>query len=102
MKQISPICTTVVVVSVLSLWASSVQAQQACVPRDRAVFQLENQFEEQVAGRGLTEYGNRVLELFVSESGTWTLLASDVQGRSCVMASGEGWHLVRQLADDST
>ena len=102
MKQISLIRTAVAVVSAFSLWASSVQAQQACVPRDRAVLQLENQFEEQVAARGLTANGSRVLELFVSESGTWTLLASDVQGHSCVMASGESWHPVKQLVGEPT
>ena len=99
MTRTSVIRTAFAMASVLCLWAWTAQAQQACVPRDRAVLQLD-QFEEQVAGRGLTANGSRVLELFVSESGTWTLLASDVRGRSCVMASGESWHPVKQVAGD--
>ena len=69
MTRTSVIRSAFAMASVLCLWAWTAQAQQACVPRDRAVLQLD-QFEEQVAGRGLTANGSRVLELFVSESGT--------------------------------
>jgi len=43
-----------------------------------------------VAGRGLIN-PNVVLEIFVSKQGSWTVVASDVKGRSCVMSVGEGW-----------
>lgn len=76
---------------VLLLSAQAANAQQACAVRNEAVVQLERQFDEQVAGRGLAANGQRMLELFVSETGSWTLLVSDPNGRSCVVASGEAW-----------
>lgn len=30
-----------------------------------------------------------MFELFVSETGSWTVVVSDPKGRSCVVASGE-------------
>jgi hypothetical protein len=32
-----------------------------------------------------------IVEIYVSASGTWTMLVTDVQGRSCIIATGEGW-----------
>ena len=71
--------------------ASSANAQQFCTPRDKAIAELEKQFEEKVFGRGLAVNGKRLIELFVSEKGSWTMLVSDPNGRSCVMATGEDW-----------
>jgi len=32
-----------------------------------------------------------VLEIFVSDQGSWTVLASDTKGQSCILSVGEGW-----------
>ena len=53
---------------------------------------LEGQYGEKVSGRGLAQEGRAMVELFRSETGSWTLIVTDVNGRSCVMASGEAWH----------
>ncbi len=85
---------------VLLLSAQAANAQQVCTVHDKAVVQLAKQFDEQVAGRGLATNGKRMLELFVSETGSWTLLASDPSGSSCVVASGQAWQkLARPLGD---
>ena len=94
--------TAIAVASTFWLWTQAAHAQQICTPHDKAVSQLEKQFDEQVAGRGLAENGKRMLELFVSEKGSWTLLTSDARGRSCVMASGESWHGVKRLVGEPT
>ena len=80
-------------IATVSLFIStgSATAEQICVPRDRAVNQLEKQFQENVSGRGLTVNGRQMIELFVSETGSWTVLASDPAGFSCVIVSGESW-----------
>ena len=80
--------------------APSANAEQACAPRDRAVMQLEQQFEEIVSGRGLAANGRRMLELFVSETGSWTMLVSDPNGHSCVAASGDNWQGIKQFVGD--
>ena len=61
-----------------------------CAPRADIVKALGDKYHESVAGRGLIN-PNVVLEIFVSEQGTWTVVASDIKGQSCVMSVGEGW-----------
>lgn len=89
-------------IATVSLFIStgSATAEQICAPRDRAVKQLEKQFQENVSGRGLTLNGMRMIELFVSETGSWTVLASDPTGLSCVVASGEGWQGTTKLVGE--
>ncbi len=60
-----------------------VSAQQACVTREVATKQLEKQFNEKVVGRGLANAGKAMFELFVSEKGSWTVVVSEPNGRSC-------------------
>ena len=82
---------SLIAASVLFLSVSSANAEQFCAPRDKAVVQLEKQFGEFVSGRGLAVNGKRMIELFVSEKGSWTVLISDPKGLSCVVTSGENW-----------
>ena len=71
-----------------------------CVPRDTAVEQLTQHHGEQVTARGLTANGQMMLELFATDSGSWTLVTTDVGGRSCVVASGESWMPVPRIEGD--
>ncbi|MGE0280784.1 MAG: hypothetical protein AB7P20_09255 [Rhizobiaceae bacterium] len=32
-----------------------------------------------------------IMEVYVSEAGTWTIIMTDIAGRSCIIAAGEGW-----------
>ena len=68
--------------------------------RDEATGKLEKKFEEQVAGRGLVANGKAMFELFVSKSGSWTVLVSDPKGRSCIIASGEHWQQIPLVVGD--
>lgn len=61
-----------------------------CGPRDEIVAQLGSVFQETPSGTGLID-PTAVVEVFVSESGTFTILASGTDGTSCILASGEGW-----------
>ncbi len=91
---------SLIAASALFLSVSSANAEQFCAPRDRAVIQLEKQFGEMVSGRGLAANGKRMIELLVSEKGSWTVLISDSNGRSCVMAGGENWQGITVLVGD--
>jgi len=66
-------------------------AVEACVLHDVALQQLSKYYSEQVAGRGLTADGQKMIELLTSEDGSWTLIITDVNGRSCMLASGDVW-----------
>jgi len=61
-----------------------------CGPRDEIVAQLGSVFQEAPNGMGMID-PNAVVEVFVSEAGTFTILASGTDGTSCILASGEGW-----------
>ena len=75
-------------------------AQPICASHDAAKEQLQKKFHEQVVGRGLTTRGNAMFELFVSEKGSWTLVVSQPNGRSCIFASGENWQQLTLLVGD--
>ena len=70
--------------------AASANAAAQCAPRADIIKALGDKFHESEAGRGLIN-PNVVLEIFVSEQGSWTVLASDTKGQSCVLSVGEGW-----------
>ena len=85
---------SVMAVSVVaaSLTASApAYTQQLCLLRDTAVSQLTKQHGEAVTGRGLATSGKHMVELYTAESGAWTLVTTDVNGQSCIIASGEAW-----------
>ena len=79
-------------VAATAVSAGSVQANAAaqCAARADIIKALGDKFHESEAGRGLIN-PNVVLEIFVSEQGSWTVLASDIKGQSCVLSVGEGW-----------
>ena len=74
----------------LSLLSGGAQAAVQCGPHDKIAEVLGTRFQETRQALGLT--GNiAVVELYVSERGTWTLTTSDVAGLTCIVASGEDW-----------
>ena len=100
MKPASQVLSAIVIASALLLSAQPANAQQVCAPHEKATLQLEEKFDEQVVGRGLTPSGKAMFEVFVGESGSWTVLVSDPSGRSCVVASGESWQRIPLLVGD--
>lgn len=64
--------------------------EPVCGERTEMVKALQQQFREEPQALGVVDR-NAVIELFVSHSGTWTLLATGTDGNSCLVASGEGW-----------
>ena len=79
-------------VLVLALVAPTiVNAQSNCAERDRVVKSLETSYGEAFAGGGM-QNAERVFEVwFNQEKGTWTILMTKADGKSCIMASGTNW-----------
>ncbi len=71
--------------------ASTAEAQPRCAQRAALVDALEQKYQESAGGLGLA--GNSmVYEIWASEkTGTWSIVATNPQKVSCVMAAGEGW-----------
>ncbi len=65
-------------------------AQVACGPRNDIVKRLADKFKETQVAMGLSNSG-KLIEVFVSDKGSFTVLMSDPNGTSCVATAGENW-----------
>ncbi len=75
-------------------------AQQVCGSHEAATQQLEKRFDERVVGLGLANDGIAMFVLFVSETGSWTVVVSEPNGPSCILTSGESWQQLPPLIGD--
>ena len=75
--------------------APALAQQPMCDDSDKIHELMSKKYEETPIAIGITGSGSLV-ELLVSPHGeTWTLIISTPDGRSCFLASGEGWHDLR-------
>ncbi len=75
-----------------ALFASGAAFAQAptCGPRAAVAQSLAAQYREKPQSIGVVD-DKTVVEVFVSDAGTWTIIATDTDGNSCVISAGEGW-----------
>jgi hypothetical protein len=64
-------------------------SQQVCTPRDDMVKLLSGKYKEQPIGD--FRAGPHIVEVYVSEEGTVTLLSTAPNGVSCIFAAGNEW-----------
>ena len=76
---------------VASLLVLAGAAQAECLPREEVIASLQQDYGETAKGLGLSNRGPWVMELFVSDTGSWTILVTRSNGLSCIAASGENW-----------
>jgi hypothetical protein len=69
---------------------STAVAQMVCAPRTEIVNRLTKKYEEKQIAMGLDSEA-RLIEIFISNSGSFTILISYVNGLSCVAMAGENW-----------
>lgn len=65
-------------------------AQDRCAPRTELVKVLASKYQESQQALGLISE-KALLEIFASAKGTWTLVVTNTQGVTCVIAYGEAW-----------
>lgn len=70
--------------------SADLTAMSMCGQRDQVLQELAQQFREKPMAVGQVD-GNAVVEILVSESGTWTILATGTDGQSCIVSAGEGF-----------
>lgn len=78
------------------------QSIDRCAPREIAVAKLKQHYGEGQIGIGIGSRGAAVLEIFVAEMGTWTVLVTRRNGISCIAASGDNWMTSPLLTGDPT
>lgn len=77
-------------VALLSSDAVASSPEPDCAPRDQIVAKLSKEFKETQQAVGLVNQ-QAVLEVFVSEAGTWTIIATGTDGSSCLLSAGDNW-----------
>lgn len=68
-----------------------------CGPRTVVAQSLAEQYREKPQSIGVVD-DKTVVEVFVSDAGTWTIIATDTNGNSCVLSAGEGWDNIAVVA----
>jgi hypothetical protein len=63
-----------------------------CGTRAEIVKSLSEQFKENPTAVGMIN-GNAVIEVFTSNDGNWTILATSTDGKSCVLSAGVGFEI---------
>ena len=61
-----------------------------CTEHGNLVAQLGENFQEKRFALG-TIGQVAVMEVFVGEKGTWTIIVTHTSGRSCIIAAGDNW-----------
>ena len=66
------------------------EAQTVCHQRAKFVNELGQKYRESPVAYGLTSSG-QVIEVLTSGTGSWTMIVTSTDGRSCALAAGESW-----------
>ena len=70
---------------------TAAHAQTAkCGPRDALIAELTQKFGEVSHGAGIAN-NYQLIEVWSGVDGSWTILSSNVNGVSCIIASGANW-----------
>jgi hypothetical protein len=73
----------------------SAQTQRQCGPRDKVVERLASGYGESRQGIGLGS-GNSVVEIFASETGSWTITVTNPHGVMCLIAAGQAFEMLAE------
>ena len=80
-----------------ALVAPAASAQTLCGERQSFLSHLGKNYHEATTAMGLTSSG-KVIEVLTSDKGTWTIIVTNPDGRSCLIAAGEEWEAVKRVA----
>ena len=74
----------------LALSTTQANAQMMCGQRASIIASLDQKYQERPNAFGIS--GEKTLvELFTSESGSWTMLMTRPGGVACILAVGQSW-----------
>lgn len=64
--------------------------QGACFTHDQLEAGLARDYQERQSAYGRIG-DDAIVEIYASDSGTWTLVMTSTTGESCIVAAGDGW-----------
>ncbi|MEQ9449419.1 MAG: hypothetical protein RLN70_11030 [Rhodospirillaceae bacterium] len=68
------------------------EARMLCAPHAQIVEVLEKDYQERKVADGLSDAG-ALVELFLSDRRSWTIVFTIPGGPSCVLSTGEAWEI---------
>ena len=92
------LATTIAAVVLLGPLGALAQTQtqaQHCDQRAKVLGHLAQKYHEAPIAVGVTSSGGIVEVLTTGDGETWTIILSDPNGTSCLIAAGEGWRNLR-------
>jgi len=92
------ILTLSVVIALISSTAIAQQTRPQCNERDNVLELLGKKYGETPSAIGVTNTGGLVEVLHDPKDGSWTIIMTTPQGMSCLVAAGEGWRYLIELA----
>ena len=76
----------------LTVQQATAQGQpQQCDKRAKVLGHLAQKYREAPVAVGVTNSGGLVEVLTTGDGNTWTIIVSNPNGMSCLVAAGEGW-----------
>ena len=90
-QLITAVALGAAVISASAATAQSLGGPMACGERQAMVQRLAHTFGEVQKGAGLVNAGQLVEVWRSDDTGTWTILMTDPEGMSCIVAAGEAW-----------
>ena len=76
-------------ISLVSI-AGKAEAAPQCGNHDKIVEVLGDKFKETRRVMGVVN-SKAVMEIFMSPQGSWTIMITDTNGKSCITVAGEEW-----------
>jgi hypothetical protein len=93
-----PKLTLIAAAAALLALAMQVPAQAAvCMERGQLTSYLAGKFKEAPRAAGLVA-DRGVMEVYVSSTGTWTIVITSVSGTACIVAAGDAWEEIKVVA----
>jgi hypothetical protein len=66
-------------------------AEPKCYTRASLLGVMSKNFQEERVSIGMTSTGN-MLEIYVSDKGTFTIVETSPNGKACVVVEGDNWY----------
>jgi len=88
--QPSALARLTVCAAVVAMMAGSDAEAAICGTRDQIQKILTDRYQESSRGLGLVS-DQGVVELYISQAGTWSILMTTATGATCIIAAGHTW-----------
>jgi hypothetical protein len=100
MKIVSRVLSSAVVSSALVFanGSSADAVEVQCAKHQQLAGMLSKKYSETPVGMG-TVNEDRYMQLFISRSGSWTILVTRTDGQACIVAAGQNWEKLPVLAE---